>query len=132
MILSSIPWAKVRFQDVKDTWEKEYGQYIRYRGGVVTNTRFSDDAVKYGNCAGLIVISWDYPEGNGLKHYIDKSGLHPVTSLISLTKNQKQQILEKGIVLCSELGENRQLLRDLGIRENQIQKILREAENLIN
>jgi len=121
-----------RFQDVKDTWEKEYGQYIRYRGGVVTNTRFSDDAVKYGNCAGLIVISWDYPEGNGLKHYIDKSGLHPVTSLISLTKNQKQQILEKGIVLCSELGENRQLLRDLGIRENQIQKILREAENLIN
>jgi Holliday junction resolvase-like predicted endonuclease len=121
-----------RFQDVKDTWEKEYGQNIRYRGGVVTNTRFSDDAVKYGNCAGLIVISWDYPEGNGLKHYIDKSGLHPVTSLISLTKTQKQQILEKGIVLCSELGENRQLLRDLGIRENQIQKILREAENLIN
>lgn len=119
-----------RFQDVKATWEKEYGQNIRYQGGVVTNTRFSDDAVNYGNCAGLMVISWDYPAGNGLKHIIDKSGLHPVTSLISLTKAQKQQVLEKGIVLCNELDNSRNLLKEMGIQERQIENILREAENL--
>ncbi len=120
-----------RFQDVKATWEKEYGENIRYRGGVVTNTRFSDDAVNYGNCAGLMVISWDYPSGNGLKQRIDKAGLHPVTSLISLTKNQKQQVLEKGIVLCSELREKQNVLKEIGIQERQIEKILREAENLV-
>ncbi len=120
-----------RFQDVKTSWEKEFGQNIRYRGGVVTNTRFSDDAMNYGNCAGLIMISWDYPTGNGLKHRIDKLGLHPVTSLISLTKTQKQQLLEKGIVLCSELENNKATLKEIGIHERQITKILFEAENLI-
>ena len=120
-----------RFQDVKASWEKEYGQNIQYRGGVVTNTRFSDDAVNYGTCAGLLVISWDYPTGNSLKHRIDKSGLHPVTSLISLSKAQKQQILEKGIVLCSELEDNKTILKEIGISKGQITKILFEAENLV-
>jgi hypothetical protein len=120
-----------RFQDVKATWEKEFGLDIRYQGGVVTNTRFSEDAEKYGTCTGLQMISWDYPIDNGLKSRIDKSGLHPVTSLISLTKAQKQRILEKGIVLCSELNDNRNLLKEIGIQERQINRILREAGNLI-
>ena len=121
-----------RFQDVKASWEKEYGNNIHFRGGVVTNTRFSEDAEKYGVCAGLLMISWDYPTNNGLKSRIDKSGLHPVTSLISLSKAQKQQILEKGIVLCSELESNRNILKEIGIQERQIVRILHEAMNLIN
>ncbi|MBN2635051.1 MAG: restriction endonuclease [Prolixibacteraceae bacterium] len=120
-----------RFQDIRATWENEFGKDIRYQGGVITNTRFSEDAEKYGTCAGLLMISWDFPSANSLKTMIDKSGLHPVTSLISLTKTQKQQILEKGIVLCSELADNPKLLVELGLREKQIQKVLREADNLI-
>lgn len=120
-----------RFMDVKASWEEQYGKNIRYRGGVVTNTRFSDDAEKYGNCAGLLMISWDYPAENSLKARIDKSGLHPLTSLISLTKAQKHQLLEKGIVLCSELENNQDALRDLGIPDRQISKILLEAAVLM-
>ncbi|NQU87463.1 MAG: restriction endonuclease [Mariniphaga sp.] len=124
-------YIQSRFLDVKASWEKQYGHDIRYRGGVVTNTRFSDDAVKYGICAGLLVISWDYPVGNGLKHLIDKTGLHPLTSMISLTKAQKHWLLEKGIVLCSELAKNQGLLQEMEIPERQRIKILREAESLI-
>jgi hypothetical protein len=120
-----------RYLDVKAAWEEQYGKNIRYRGGVVCNTRFSEDAVNYGKCAGLILISWDYPEKTGLKYWIDKTGLHPVTSLISLTKKDKKQLLEKGIVLCSQLKENRKVLEEIGITQNQIKKIIREAENLI-
>jgi len=120
-----------RFLDVKASWEKQYGKDIRYQGGVITNTRFSNDAVQYGTCAGMLVISWDFPAGNGLKDWIDKTGLHPVTSLISLTKAQKQVLLEKGIVLCRELEKNRELLREIQINEGQIDKILREAQNLV-
>lgn len=120
-----------RFQDVRASWEEQYGKNIRYRGGVVTNTRFSEDAEKYGSCSGLLMISWDYPAGNGLKSRIDKSGLHPLTSLISLTKAHKQKLLEKGIVLCSELQNNKNALSELGLTDRQISKILREAENLV-
>jgi hypothetical protein len=121
-----------RFIDVKTSWEEQYGKNINYRGGLVTNTRFSYDAQSYGDCAGLLMISWDYPYNNGLKNLIDKSGLHPLTSLISLTKAQKQKLLEKGIVLCSELEPNVSLLYDMKISEQQITKILREAQNLVN
>ena len=124
-------YIQSRYLDVKSAWEEKYGKNIHYRGGVVTNTRFSDDAIKYANCAGLLIISWDYPEETGLKYFIDRTGLHPVTSLISLTKKEKQYLLEKGIVLCSELEQNKDILRQMGIKENQIKKIISEAGNLI-
>ena len=120
-----------RYLDVKAAWEEKYGKDLRYRGGVVTNTRFSDDALKYGKCSELVLISWDYPSDTGLKYWIDKTGLQPVTSLISLSKKEKQFLLEKGIVLCSQLVENKILLKELGLNEFQISKILKEAANLV-
>jgi hypothetical protein len=88
--------------------------------------------MNYAKCAGLVMISWDYPADTGLKYWIDKTGLHPVTSLISLSKKEKQFLLEKGIVLCSQLEDNLLLLKEMGMSENQIRKIIREAGNLIS
>jgi len=124
-------YVQSRYMDVKSAWEEQYGKDIRYRGGVVTNTRFSDDAMNYGKCAGLLLISWNYPADTGLKYWIDKNKLHPVTCLISLTKKEKQYLLEKEIVLCNQLNENLNVLQDMGLTENQIKKIISEADNLI-
>lgn len=124
-------YIQSRYLDVKAAWETKYGKDIKYRGGVVTNTRFSEDAENYGKCAGLLVISWDYPSEFSLKNMIDKSGLHPITSLLSLTKKEKQYLIEKGIVLCSQLNENKHVLQELRKTEFQIKKVIREAENLI-
>ena len=124
-------YIQSRYLDVKAAWEEKYGKEISYKGGVVCNTRFSEDAISYANCAGLMVISWDYPAESGLKYRIDKSGLQPVTSLISLTKRDKQLLLEKEIVLCSQLIEKHHILKEMGFSENQINKIIREAKNLI-
>ncbi len=124
-------YIQSRYLDVKAAWETKYGKDIKYRGGVVTNTRFSEDAENYGKCAGLLVISWDYPSEFSLKNMIDKSGLHPITSLLSLTKKEKQYLIEKGIVLCSQLNENKHVLQELRKTEFQIKKVISEAENLI-
>jgi hypothetical protein len=78
-----------------------------------------------------VLISWNYPADTGLKYWIDKTRLHPVTCLLSLTKKEKQYLLEKGIVLCNQLNKNLVVLQDMGLAENQIKKIIREAENLI-
>ena len=121
-----------RYLDVKAAWEVQYGKEIKYQGGVVTNTRFSDDAIQYGKCAGLVMISWDYPSDTGLKYWIDKTGLQPLTSLISLNKKEKQFLLEKGIVLCNQLEENKELLKEMGITDFQVRKILNEAAILMS
>lgn len=125
-------YIQSRYLDVKAAWGKKYStEGLKYQGGIVTNTRFSDDAMNYGKCAGLLLISWDYPNNKSLKTWIDKTGLHPLTSLHSLTKKEKQYLLEKGIVLCKELDSNRHLLKELGISDKQIEKVLFEARNLI-
>lgn len=123
-------YIQSRYLDIKSVWEEKYGTNNNYRGGVVTNTRFSDDAINYARCAGLMLISWDYPEDSGLKYFIDRTGLHPITSLISISKKEKQFLLEKGIVLCSQIADNIQVLHEIGLKNNKIKKIIREAENL--
>jgi hypothetical protein len=125
-------YIQSRYLDVKAAWEEKYGKEISYKGGVVCNTRFSEDAISYANCAGLMVISWDYPAESGLKFRIDKSGLQPVTSLISISKRDKQFLLEKEIVLCKQLIDNPHILREMKFTESQIKKVIREAENLIS
>ena len=122
-----------RFQDLKAAWElsEHFNANINYRGMVVCNTRFSDDAAQFAKCAGLNLVSWDYPSGNSLKDWIDRSGYHPITSLHSLKKREKQQLLEEGIVLCRELESQQDYLRKIGFGERQLSAVLKEARLLV-
>lgn len=122
-----------RFQDMQAAWTNENPESkLRYEGMVVTNTRFSEDAENYGKCVGMRLVSWDYPEGNCLKNWVDNSGLFPITVLSELTVNEKQTLMEKGIVLCTELETNQDLLLSLGLRPLKIKKIIDEARKIID
>ena len=120
-----------RFLDVEKQWERQKGHETKlHKGGVYTNTRFTTDAIQYGKCVGLLLASWDYPRGNGLKDRIDKSGLHPLTALTTLTKAEKTKLLDKGIVLCKELHENPSLLEIIGVPKPRHKNILEDSEKL--
>ncbi len=120
-----------RFLDVEKQWERLKGHEAKlHKGGVYTNTRFTTDAIQYGKCVGLLMTSWDYPYGNGLKDRIDKSGLHPLTALTTLTKNEKAKLLDKGIVLCKELHENPTILDQIGISKTRQKNILDDSNVL--
>ena len=124
-------YIQSRFLDVKAKWEHQKGHESKlHKGGVYTNTRFTSDAVQYGKCVGLLLTSWDYPKGNGLKDRIDKSGLHPLTALTTLTKAEKTKLLDKGIVLCKELNEKPSLLTEMRISKERQKKILEDSEEL--
>ncbi len=112
-------------------WAKVSGQETKvFQGWVVTNTRFSVDAIQYGTCAGLHLIGWDYPVKESLKDQIDELGLYPITCLTSLTKTEKQFFLDKKIVLCHELYDNTKLLEQAGIKPSRIDIILKEVFEL--
>jgi hypothetical protein len=97
---------------------------------IATNTRFSDDAMTYGRCAGLDLIAWDYPMGKGLRELIDETGLHPVTCVGSLTLKEKTALLGKNIVLCRHLAENPKILDKIGVSAGRQKTILNEAEGI--
>lgn len=98
-----------------------------YKGWLVTNVRFTSEAIRYGTCVGLGLLSWDFPPKNGLRERIDKAGLHPITCLTSLSTKQKAQLMEKAITLCSDLGDHPELLHQIGIRSEKAKQIMEEA-----
>lgn len=97
---------------------------------IVTNTRFSSDAIQYGVCAGIQMLSWDYPQGNSLKDIIEKNGIFPVTAITGLNKEHKQSLLNNGIALCRQINENPKLIDGLGLKEVNKQKVLVEVNDL--
>ena len=124
-------YIRSRFLDVETEMKKQAQYKNKYlSGGLITNTRFSSDALAYGTCMGMFMLSWDYPEQESLKSLIDQSGLHPITSLLSITKYEKQQLLDKGIVLCKSLSGNKKALMEIHISDLRIKKVLSEVEYL--
>lgn len=121
-------YIQARFKDVEAAWLQVPGHGSKFhQGWVVTNTRFTSDAIKYGTCAGLKLIGWDHPNGGSLRHRIDDSGLYPVTCLNSLTREEKQALLSQGIVLSRDLCSNKNVLLKAGVKASKIIKVQEEA-----
>lgn len=124
-------YIQSRFKDVEAEWVKLPGHSnIVHQGWVVTNTKFSEDAIKYGNCIGLKLLSWDYPFKNSLKDMVDSLGLYPVTCLTSLTRSEKQNLLEKKIVLCKQICNDEKVLYDIGMKASRVRKVMEEGRQL--
>lgn len=124
-------YIRSRFEDLKTRWLQDsrlFNKRLSY--WIVTNTSFTEDAINYGQCSGLAMIGWDYPKGNSLKSMIEKSGLYPITSLVSITQKEKKVLLGKGIVLCKHLKKDINLLEELRISTSKKDKTLDELASL--
>lgn len=120
-----------RFLDVQKKWNANPKKTTFLKQGwLVTNTRFTEDAINYGKCAGLTLLSWDYPKNNGISKNIDRYGLYPITTLTTLTKREKKLLIEKDIILTQELVFAGHELKQLGFLSTKIEEILSEAQKL--
>ncbi|MBT8178677.1 MAG: ATPase [Flavobacteriaceae bacterium] len=120
-----------RYQDVKLSPDNEYSKTRQPdEAWVVTNTRFTRDAIAYGKCAGLYLLSWDYPKKNSLKSRIDRLGLYPITVSTLLSSREKQFLLSRDVVLCRQLMQDTFYLDHLGVSENRKRKIVKEIASL--
>jgi len=121
-----------RFIDVQKKWNSNPGNStIMAQGWLVTNTKFTKDAIKYAECVGLKLLSWDYPKDNGIGKNIDDFGLYPITALTTISKQEKELIIENDIILIKELFNTPNVLDKIGISPIRIKRILNEVTNLI-
>ncbi len=97
---------------------------------VFTNTRFTGDALQYGRCSGMHLIGWDTPFDYGLRDWVDRTGLHPLTCLTSLTRHEKNKLLDQRVVLARELLQEPVKLDIADITPGRVRGILKEAEGL--
>ena len=117
-----------RFRDIMARIRADKGNGTKYKGWIFTNTRFTSDAIQYAKCAGIQLISWDYPSGKSLKDRIRNSGLMPITALTTLTRREKSEILDRGIVLCSELFKQKNVLAEIGVARTRLSKVMEDLE----
>ncbi len=121
-----------RFRDLEAYRAKnpEESQEKKTEGWIVTNTRFSDDAMDYGQCAGMHLVGWNYPAKGSLRELVDDSNLHPVTCLTLLTRQEKNRLLEQSIILAKTLCKPGRWSDLLHLSGERREKIMSEARTL--
>jgi hypothetical protein len=98
---------------------------------IATNAKFTDDAVRYAHCAGIYLLSWDHPAQGNLKERVELAGLHPVTCLTSLTRNEKESLLEMKVILSRHLLARPETLDAIGLTATRRNRALEEAGILV-
>ena len=54
----------------------------------------------------------------------------PITALTTLSRREKSEILGRGIVLCEELCEQKNVLAEIGVARTRLTKVLEDLEEL--
>lgn len=98
---------------------------------LITNTKFTTTAEKYGTCVGLQLLSWDFPHHNNLHDKIQRAGVYPITVLHSITSQQVSVLIQHGIILCRDLLERPGVVRHLHLSERKIEALMQEASALV-
>ncbi|MES3031200.1 MAG: restriction endonuclease [Patescibacteria group bacterium] len=124
-------YIKARFDDLKGNYF-DYGGIKRTltEGWLVTNTKFTEQAIHYGECNGIKMIGWNYPQKGNLQDIIEELHLHPSTCLTTLSQSHKKELLEKGLVLCKDILKNPLALSEVGIKEGEMEKVVEEARQV--
>lgn len=105
----------------------------RLKSILVTNTKFTSEAIKYSKCTGVDMLGWKYPKGRGLEHLIEKEKLYPVTILPSFKGYLKEIFAQKGKILVLDLLDSpvEKISEKLGVRKEEIRKLVEEAKILL-
>ncbi len=125
-------YIRSRFDDL--TRVRHFDQELKdtnTQGWIITNTRFTEDAIKFGRDYGLTLLGWDYPAKGNLKDWIELENLHPITCLSSITRKEKKALLEKGIVMCHDLYKRLSEQESLPIKPRNQRACKRELRDFI-
>ncbi len=123
-------YVKARFDDIWQCKEEDKKVCPVDLGFLITNTKFTKQAIDYARCSGMGLLGWSYPHEGSLYDRIVASGLYPVTALTTLKKSEKRLLIDRGIVTCQQVREHRDVLRTVGLSAEQIGTVVAEANTL--
>lgn len=121
-------YVKARWDDLKNGPD---GKYLR-EYYVVTNTAFTSDAIQYANGTGLKLLGVNAPSDESFLEKIKRHKIYPITSLIRLKKIYSQQLLNKKIILCSELLKQENYLLSIGMSPLEIKNVFSDINKLLS
>lgn len=127
-------YVKARYDDLAESVfdfggrERKLSREGRW---LVTNTKFTETAIKYGECNGLKMIGWNYPGRNNLHQIMEQNGLHPITALTTLSTQEKRSVIGLNVLTCIDLIGKPDVLRQAGVRPDAVEAVLTEAQLVV-
>lgn len=100
--IDQVMYADARLQDIRRQALKE-GDTREYYFWVITNTRFTDNAIAYVAHRDLQIMGWDYPAFINIMKIAYEKKLYPITVIPSMNRKIFKYFSEKGIVLAKHL-----------------------------
>lgn len=122
-------YVHARFDDLK-THVLERARRSISEFWLLTNTKFTTEAIEYGRCVGLSMISWNYPTRGNLADLVEETAIFPVTCLTTLTRGERRALIAGGVVLCRDILRRPDTLASLGLSQGKIKSVLAETRNL--
>ena len=120
-----------RFLDLKANL-KEKDKY-HYRMWLITNTKFTTEALRYGECMKIKMTGWLYPQNDSLEEIIERNNAYPINLFKGILANFDYQKLAKlDIVLLKDLLKfsQKELISKTKIKEEKISKLYQLALEL--
>ncbi len=122
-----------RFNDVNKKGYKLFslGDMIS-KCWLVTNNRFTTDALEFAICSGLSLMSWDYPEGESLRDRVNKFNVYPITCLTTLTMAEKEILLMEDVLTVYDLMHYQKAFSVLKLSQSRMKNVKQECTQLLN
>ena len=124
-------YVKSRFDDIFSCDESLRSCQID-RGILITNTKFTSEAITYAECSGIELLGWGYPENDSLLIRMSRAKVYPITTLTGLSHAEKQLLIENKVIAVDKIVSDRRLLDPLHLSSGRVGEILAEAEGLLN
>jgi hypothetical protein len=124
-------YVKSRFDDIFACDESARSCPID-RGILVTNTKFTSEAIAYAECSGVELLGWGYPVDNSLFIRMSRAKVYPITTLTGLSRAEKFLLIERGVIAVDEIMNNRRLLDSLHLNSERVGELLAEADGLLS
>lgn len=124
-------YVKSRFDDIFACDESIRSCPID-RGILVTNTKFTSEAITYAECAGVELLGWDYPLKESLFLRMTHASIYPITTVTSLSHAEKRLLVEHGVIAVDEVVRDRSLLTPLHLSSERVGELLAEIEGLLS
>lgn len=122
-----------RFNDVKNKNYTVFTDNERLsKCWLVTNNKFTSEAIKFAECSDLLLLSWNYPEGNSLKDLVNKFHVYPITCLTTLSQAEKEILLLEEILTVHDFVHKRKHNSKLRLSQNRLKNVSKECTQLLN
>ncbi len=101
---------------------------------LITNTRFSDDAIHFAECKELRLLGWRYPSEKTLESMIESKSLYPITILRSVDKKTKKIFFRENLLFAKDLVsvDFETLQRRTMLSRNKLRLMVSEAEHFFD